>query len=264
MTDESEIASLRAQLTEAHARIARQRDFLAQLVHEFRSPLNAIAGFAEIMAEGHFGPLGNPRYVDYARDIHTAAIHLSELVVDTLDVARFSSGQYALEEEVCDLAAVLTIAAATVRGLAERNRQNLVLDLPEHLSVFADPRALRQVAINLLSNALKFTPAQGTICLAARVAGDGMPGFGVSDNGAGMDSATLARATQLYAVSGQGMRGEKGTGLGLSIVRLLTELHGGKLAVDSVAGAGTDIWVSLPAWRARSGPPPVHPWENVA
>jgi signal transduction histidine kinase len=264
MNDDPEIAALRAELAEAHARIARQRDFLAQLIHEFRSPLNAIAGFAEIMADGKFGPMGNPRYVDYARDIHTAAIHLSELVVDTLDVARFSSGQYTLEEEVCDLAGVLNVAAATVRGLAERNRQNLELDLPAHLSVYADPRALRQIAINLLSNALKFTPAGGTIRLAARVAADGTPGFGVSDSGAGMDAATLARVTQLYATSSEGVRGEKGTGLGLSIVRLLTELHGGKLAVDSVPGSGTDAWVSLPSWRARSGPPPIHPWENVA
>jgi signal transduction histidine kinase len=264
MNDETEIAALQAELAEAHARIARQRDFMAQLIHEFRSPLNAIAGFAEIMAEGKFGPMGNPRYVDYARDIHTAAIHLSELVVETLDVARFSSGQYALEEEVCDLAGVLKVAAATVRGLSERNRQNLELDLPADLSVFADPRALRQIAINLLSNAEKFTPAGGTIRLAARVSADGAPGFGVSDTGAGMDAATLARVTQLYATSSEGVRGEKGTGLGLSIVRLLAELHGGRLAVDSVPGSGTDVWVALPPWRARSGPPPIHPWENVA
>lgn len=264
MAEDPEIAALREELAEAYARIARQRDFLAQLVHEFRSPLNAIAGFAEIMAEGKFGPLGNPRYVDYARDIHTAAIHLSELVVDTLDVSRFSSGQYALEEEICDLADVLRTAAATARGLAERNRQNLVFDLPAHLSIYADPRALRQIAINLMSNAIKFTRAGGTVRLIARVTADGTPEFGVSDDGAGMDAATLARVTEPYAASSEGVRGERGTGLGLSIVRLLTELHGGKMSVASAQGSGTDVWIALPTWRARSSPPPIHPWENVA
>ncbi|MFM7346877.1 MAG: sensor histidine kinase [Tagaea sp.] len=257
MDDATEIADLRA-------RLDRQREFMARLVHEFRSPLNAIAGFAEIMADGRFGPLGNPRYVDYAKDIRSAALQLAELAGDMLDAAKFGSGRYTLEEARCDLAEALRSAVSAMRGLALRKRQTLETSLPEHLPLFADARALRQVAINLLSNAIKFTPADGAVRLSAGADAQGAIEFAVGDTGLGMSAEEISRAREPFKGSSDGVWGERGSGLGLPIVRALVELHGGTVEIASERGEGTLVRVRLPAWRAHGKPPPVHPWEHAA
>jgi signal transduction histidine kinase len=226
--------------------------------------LNAIAGFAEIMADGRFGPLGDPRYVEYAEDIRAAAHQLAELAGDLLDAAKFGSGSYALEEGRCDLAETLRQAVSAMRGLALRKRQDLALDLPKTLVLRADSRALRQVAINLLSNAIKFTPAGGDISLSAGLEAGGEIRFAVRDTGMGMSAADIARAREPFNGSNDGLWGERGSGLGLHIVRALVELHGGRLEIDSTMGKGTEVRALLPAWRAHGKPPPVHPWESAA
>lgn len=264
MDETTDHAALRAELADLRARLDRQREFMARLVHEFRSPLNAIAGFAEIMADGRFGPLGNPRYVDYAQDIRSAALQLAELASDMLDAAKFGSGKYTLEETRCDLAETLRAAASAMRGLVLRKRQSLEIALPERLPIFADARALRQVAINLLSNAVKFTPADGAIRLAAGVDAQGAIEFAVGDTGLGMTAEEIRRAREPFKGSNDGLWGERGSGLGLPIVRALVELHGGTVEIASERGEGTLVRVRLPAWRAHGKPPPVHPWEHAA
>lgn len=264
MDDAPETATLRAELADLRARLDRQREFMARLVHEFRSPLNAMAGFAEIMADGRFGPLGNPRYVDYAKDIRAAALQLAELTSDTLDAAKYGSGKYTLDEGRCDLAETLRNAASAMRGLSLRKRQSLELDLPERLPLYADSRALRQVAINLLSNAIKFTPVDGAIKLSVGVDAQGEVEFAVIDTGLGMSPEEIRRAGEAFKSSSEGLWGERGSGLGLPIVRALVELHGGTVAVSSEMGEGTEVRVRLPAWRTHGKPPPVHPWEAAA
>jgi two-component system, cell cycle sensor histidine kinase PleC len=259
-----ENAELRAELADLRARLDRQREFMARLVHEFRSPLNAIAGFAEIMADGRFGPLGNPRYVDYAKDIRAAAMQLAEMAGDALDAAKYGSGRYTLDESRCDLVEVLRQAASAMRGLALRKRQDLALDLPDRLSLYADARALRQVAINLLSNAIKFTPASGLIAVRAGTDGAGALEFAVRDSGLGMSREEIGRAREPFKGSSDGLWGERGSGLGLPIVRALVDLHGGTVAIASERGEGTEVRVALPAWRSHGKPPPVHPWEDAA
>lgn len=253
-----------SEVSELRARLDRQREFMARLVHEFRSPLNAIVGFAEIMAEGRFGPLGNPRYVDYAKDIRTAALQLAELTSDALDAARYGSGAYTLDEAHFDLADVLRHAASAMRGLVLRKRQSLELEIPEQLRIYADARALRQVAVNLLSNAIKFTPSEGSIRVLALVDAEGAAAFAVRDTGLGMSREAIGRAGEPFRGSSEGLWGERGSGLGLPIVRALTELHGGTVEIFSEIGAGTEVRVSLPAWRTHGKPPPVHQWEATA
>lgn len=257
MDDPSEIADLRA-------RLDRQREFMARLVHEFRSPLNAIAGFAEIMADGRFGPLGNARYVDYAKDIRAAALQLAELASDTLDAAKYGSGRYTLDEANCDLADALRDAASAMRGLSLRKRQDLEVALPAQLPLYADARALRQVTINLLSNAIKFTPADGIIRLCAGVEAQGDIVFAVRDTGLGMSPEEIRRVREPFKGSSEGLWGERGSGLGLPIVRALVELHGGTVEISSERNEGTEVRVRLPAWRSHGKPPPVHPWEQAA
>lgn len=264
MDETYDTGALRAALADSHARLDRQREFMARLVHEFRSPLNAIAGFAEIMADGRFGPLGNPRYVDYAKDIRSAALLLAELASDMLDAAKYGSGKYTLEEARCDLAETLRAAASAMRGLALRKRQTLEVALPERLPLFADARALRQVAVNLLSNAVKFTPTEGTISLSAGMDAQGAVEFAVGDTGLGMSAEEIRRVREPFKGSSDGLWGERGSGLGLPIVRALVELHGGEVEIASEMGEGTIVRVRLPAWRAHGKPPPVHPWENAA
>jgi signal transduction histidine kinase len=264
MDETRDIDALRAELSDLRARLDRQREFMARLVHEFRSPLNAIAGFAEIMADGRFGPLGNPRYVEYAGDIRAAALQLADLVGDTLDAAKYGSGKYTLDEASCDLAAALRDAATGMRGLALRKRQNLDLDMPDRLPVYADARALRQIAVNLLSNAIKFTPADGAIRIVAGHDAQGALEFAVRDTGLGMSREEIARASEPFKGSSEGLWGERGSGLGLSIVRALAELHGGSVEISSEMGHGTEVRVRLPAWRAHGKPPPIHPWEDAA
>jgi two-component system cell cycle sensor histidine kinase PleC len=264
MDDAPENATLRAELADLRARLDRQREFMARFVHEFRSPLNAIAGFAEIMADGRFGPLGNPRYVDYAKDIRAAAMQLAELTSDTLDAAKYGSGRYTLDEGRCDLAETLRNAASAMRGLSLRKRQSLELDLPERLPLYADSRALRQVAINLLSNAIKFTPSEGVIGVRAGADSAGALEFAVRDTGLGMSRVEIDRAREPFKGSSDGLWGERGSGLGLTIVRALIDLHGGTVEIRSEMGEGTEVRVALPAWRSHGKPPPVHPWEDAA
>jgi two-component system cell cycle sensor histidine kinase PleC len=252
-----------AEISDLRARLGRQREFMARLVHEFRSPLNAIAGFAEIMVDGRFGPLGDPRYIDYANDIRTAALHLAEFAGDALDAAKFGSGAYTLDEAPCDLAETLRNAVSGMRGLSLRKRQALELTLPGRLPIYADARALRQIAINLLSNAIKFTPEDGVIGLCAGIETQGEILVVVRDEGLGMSPEEVRRARESFDRSREGLWGERGSGLGLPIVRALVELHGGMMEIASERHVGTEVRVRLPAWRSRGKPPPVHPWEEA-
>lgn len=244
------LAAEQALRRDAERRLAEQRQMLARLVHDFRSPLNAIAGFAEIMEGGHFGPLGDPRYVGYARDIRASALQLAETVAELLDQAKFEAGQRRLEDEWLTLREIAESCAATVAGLAAAKCIAVEIANRAEVALMADRRALCQIFLNLVSNAVKFSAPNATVVLCIDRDPAGRAVFTVADGGCGIASDDLDRVKIPYAHSSPGSRGEPGTGLGLSIVAILLEQHGGTLEIDSVPGQGTTVRAIFPEWRS--------------
>ena len=220
--------------------------FLANVSHDLRTPLNAVLGFAEIIKQQLLGPVGHPKYVEYAKDIRDSGTYLLDLVNDLLDISTIEAGQRAIRRESIRLAPFF--AECTKAATARVTNGAIVgvnLD-PETPSLKADRRALKQVILNLLSNALKFTPPEGKIVLSARRAGD-QTTFSVADTGKGIPKENLKNITRAFE------RGQSsayatadGTGLGLAIARSLVELHGGELTIDSEVGKGTEVAFSIP------------------
>jgi signal transduction histidine kinase len=246
---EATTADLTSALDAADAGDRAKSQFLATMSHELRTPLNAIIGFAEFVGTGLCGPLTDKQRT-YIGDIHHAGTHLLALVNDVLDLSRVDARDLALDEDVVDLGESVVGAIAMVALRAEEGgialRSTVAADLP---LARADPRRLRQVLLNLLSNALKFTPKGGTITLTADRRGADIA-LAVADTGIGMApehiSIALARFGQ---VDSRLARRYEGTGLGLPLVKRLVELHGGTLAIDSALGRGTTVTVLLPADR---------------
>jgi two-component system cell cycle sensor histidine kinase PleC len=226
--------------------------------HELRTPLNAILGFSEVMKDEAFGNLGSRQYVDYAGHIHDSGQHLLGLINDVLDLSRIEAGRFAIRSEEIDLRVAIGNAQAMFELPVRQAGVNLKTDLDPNLPLLlADDRGLRQVLLNLISNAVKFTPAGGTVTIFARRAAGGGMELGVTDTGAGIDPVDVATVFEAF---GQGRHDitarDKGTGLGLPIVRGLVEAHGGKVRLESVLGKGTTVVCTFPRERL-SAPQPV-------
>jgi signal transduction histidine kinase len=231
--------------------------FIATVSHELRSPLNAIIGFAEVMGREVLGPLGSPKYVGYAHDISSAGQHMLSLVNDILDMAKLERGQHALEEGEIDLAKTVEDSVAVVRTRAERARQTVEVRLKATPRLRADGRALRQMLINLLTNAIKFTPEGGKIAIESSLAeGDGRVLLRVHDNGIGITPEDLQRLGKPFVQLRPGRDLSEGAGLGLAITRYLAELHGGALTIESSPGKGTSATIALPATRVIAAAAP--------
>ncbi|MBK1671142.1 hypothetical protein CKO28_24360 [Rhodovibrio sodomensis] len=231
--------------------------FLATMSHELRTPLNAINGYAEIMTAAMFGPLGNARYRDYAADILASGRYLLDLVDGVLNLSSIEAGQTELETEPVHLAAVADDVARMLDGKVHTGGLHLELDPLEGLVVQADPRALKQVLINLLDNAVKYGRPGDTVRLAA-AAEHGHAVIAVCDDGPGIDADDLYRIEQPFVRGGRGAAweaGEKpGVGLGLALVKRLVEAMHGTLHIDSDLGRGTRVEVRLPALVDRRVP----------
>jgi signal transduction histidine kinase len=225
--------------------------FLANMSHELRTPLNAIIGFAEIIREQLLGPIGTPKYLDYIADIHLSGNHLLEVINDILDLSKVESGHFELLEKLVDLERAL---AAALRLLGDRAaKENLTIrrrmPAPRPF-IRADERAIRQIMLNLLSNAVKFTGPGGVIEVAVEIAANGDLLLIIEDNGIGFDLADLPRALAPFGqIDSSLTRRYQGTGLGLPLVNSLTQLHGGRLEIDSKIDVGTRVTVRLPAAR---------------
>jgi PAS domain S-box-containing protein len=220
-------------------------DFLANMSHELRTPLNAILGFSEVLQSELFGPLGAPNYKDYVGHIHTSGQHLLSLINDILDLSKLDAGKIALVLESFDLAELAAEMAHLMENQAQCAGVSLLLKT-ESILIRGDKRRLRQVLLNLLSNALKFTQAGGVTVAVHRKADAAV--LTVSDTGIGIAPADIARAmTRFGQVESGFARKHQGTGLGLPLVKQLVELHGGILALESELGRGTTITVRLPA-----------------
>jgi PAS domain S-box-containing protein len=238
-------------LAEAGSRA--KSDFLALMSHELRTPLTAVIGFADVMRGELFGPLGSPKYHEYCRDIEASGRHLLELVGDILDLAKVESGRYVLTEGTVDLDALVR---ASIQLLGERPAlKGIIVNtrIERSLKIHGDERALKQVLINLLTNAVKYTPSGGQVELTAGIVSGSALELIVSDTGIGIPAAELALVQEPFAqASNSGAAGEDGSGLGLSIVRTLVELHGGTLTIESDIGTGTRVSVRVPAERVLS------------
>lgn len=228
-------------------------ELLANMSHELRTPLNAIIGFSDTIIHQIFGPLGNHRYAEYMNNINESGKHLLELISDILDVSVIEAGKLELLEEDLNLADLAEACVLLVRSRAEKEgvqlTNNIGCDLP-HL--FADERRIKQVFINLLTNAIKFTLRRGKVDLDAGVDDDGWFRITVSDTGIGMDEEGKKRAFLPFNQTDSMIaRTAEGYGLGLPLTKGLVENHGGDISIDSEPGAGTRVTVRFPPERVH-------------
>jgi two-component system, cell cycle sensor histidine kinase PleC len=222
-------------------------EFLANMSHELRTPLNAIIGFSDLIAGG--GQLPSGKAAEYARLINGAGKHLLAIISDILDVSKIESGTFELDLEMHPLRELIVGAAAMVEHRIAEKGQLLFINLPQDLPmVCADGRRLKQIVVNLLSNAHKFAPKGGRITVTASSAEGGFIAVCVRDNGIGMSPESVALALQPFGqVDARRTRQSEGTGLGLPIAKALVEQHGGAFRLESAEGKGTAITFTIPA-----------------
>lgn len=262
-TAEAELERRRAQIAayeamkqakdEAEAASRAKSEFLAMVSHELRTPLNAIIGFSELMSQEVMGPLGADAYRDYARDINASGAHLLGVINDILDLTKAEAGMLVLRRSPLDASALVNEVARLMRQRAEAAGLDLQTTAPMDCTVFADERKLRQMLLNLLSNAFKFTKPGGRVELAVAIA-TGEARFVVRDTGIGIAAKDIERVLKPFVqVDGSLARKHDGTGLGLPLVKAMAELHGGRLVLDSVEGQGTTATIVLPAQATADG-----------
>ncbi|MBI3445997.1 MAG: PAS domain S-box protein [Magnetospirillum sp.] len=251
--------ALRAAKEQAETASRAKSEFLASMSHELRTPLNAIIGFSETMVSEVLGPMPG-RYREYAGDIASSGHHLLGIITDILDLAKIEAGKMELDDRPMDVAPAVEASLRLLRDRAGAAGLDLAAELPSDLpQVLADERRLRQVLINLLGNAIKFTPSGGSVRVNAFVPAGGGLALTVSDTGIGMSDDDLALAVEPFGqVDSRIARRHDGTGLGLPLVAAIMELHGGAMTIDSRPGGGTSVTVTFGRERVFAGtsPPP--------
>jgi two-component system cell cycle sensor histidine kinase PleC len=231
-------------------------EFLANMSHELRTPLNAIIGFSETMAGELLGPMTNPRYKDYASDIVASGRHLLSVINDVLDLSKVEAGKLELHDEELQLGALFERCVALVRQRATAARVRLTIAAAALPPIVADETRLKQILINLLTNAVKFTPEGGDVRLQASRLDDGRLEMSVRDSGIGMRAEDIPRALEPFRqIDNAYNKTKEGTGLGLPLVKKLVDLHRGELKIASEPGAGTTVSVVWPSARVL-GPGP--------
>jgi len=221
-------------------------EFLANMSHELRTPLNAINGFSDIMKKELFGPLGDPRYAEYVNDILFSGQHLLSLINDILDMSKIEAGKMTLNTEAMQMNDMVSQVIRIIRGRAEENRLKLLYDENMVPEVEADPRAVKQILLNLATNAIKFTPEGGVVTISVEPKSAGLI-IRVSDTGIGISKEDIERLAQPFEqIDSQHSRQHEGTGLGLALSKSLVELHGGNFTIESVVGQGTTVIFTLP------------------
>lgn len=223
--------------------------FLARMSHEFRTPLNAIIGFSELLAHGVGGKLGT-RHNEYVGDILRSGHLLLELVNDVLDLSSIEADKIELREERVPLSQIASDCVRLITPRAAGKHQVVTLDCPDPVDMRGDARRVQQVMINLLSNAVKYTGARGAIDLKVDIDGQGRPGFCVTDNGIGIAPEDIERVLNPFSrIENAYTRDIEGTGIGLPLARLLVERHGGTLTLQSRLKVGTRVTVRFPQGR---------------
>jgi signal transduction histidine kinase len=236
--------SLRQQAEEANR---TKTIFLASMSHELRTPLNAIIGFAEVILKDGFEKLGEEKSRDYLENILSGGQHLLDLINNILDLSRLELGEARLEKNEISLSRAIGRAVTMVKPIADNKNQELIVDAPDDIHLMADEMRVRQIIINLASNAVRFTQIGGRIELRTRQTEDNSIVIEVSDNGPGIDPADLDRVMQPFQRGEPELsRGVYGVGLGLGIVASLVEAHGALFALNSSLGKGTVATVTFP------------------
>ena len=229
-------------------------EFLASMSHELRTPLNAVLGFSEVLLERMFGDI-NEKQEEYLRDIHGSGKHLLELLNEILDLSKVEAGQMELEFTLVEVSTVLEYAASMMRERAAAHSIALRVEIGEGIGqVEVDELRFRQVVLNLVSNAVKFTPDGGAVVVRARRVGDELQ-VSVEDTGIGIPETDRERIFESFQQGGRGASREEGTGLGLTLSRRIVELLGGRMWLESEVGAGSTFGFAFPVRRARSEAP---------
>ncbi|MCJ9673184.1 PAS domain-containing sensor histidine kinase, partial [Neorhizobium sp. SHOUNA12B] len=239
-------ANYQAEKERAEAANKAKSEFLANMSHELRTPLNAILGFSEILANGMFGPLGSPKYSEYSKDIHDSGKHLLNVINDILDMSKIEAGHMRIQCEAVDLKPLIEESLRLTTISAQDKEIAIHQRLCDSLHMVADRRALKQVMLNILSNAVKFTNHGGRIELRARKLEKGVL-LTIADTGIGIPMDALNKIGQPFEqVQSQYAKSKGGSGLGLAISRSLIGLHGGKMRIRSRVGEGTVVSLLIP------------------
>lgn len=234
-----QVKQAKAETIAVKEQIDERTRFIAEMSHEIRTPLNAILGFSDTMREGVFGEL-NPQYKEYVELIHQSGTHLVDLVGDILDMSKIDAGRYVLASKPINLSKLAADTAALYSGTAQK--QGIIIEIiaKNQTQIMGDERAMRQILLNLLSNATKFTPSGGKI-LVHVFENEENVWVEISDNGRGMGEEELARISTPYMSSENPPPGSRGTGLGLALVRRLTNMQKGNFEISSTLGEGTSV-----------------------
>jgi signal transduction histidine kinase len=208
-----------------------------------------VIGFAELMMQEVHGTLGVPKYKEYLKDVHDSGVLLLSLINDILDVSKIEAGKQELNMEVCSVEEICVACIRLVKDRANASMVRLKVDLaPSLRRLNADMRAVKQILLNLLTNAVKFTPQGGLVTLFAEDDGGRYVSLGISDTGIGISPDDLPRVLEPFGqVSNSYTRAQSGTGLGLPLAKMLTELHDGEFSIESRLGEGTTVRIRLPA-----------------
>ena len=256
--EEVTVHSQEARRRAEEANLAKSR-FLATMSHELRTPLNAILGFSEVMKNELFGPHSYPQYRDYSVDIHESGDHLLKLINEILDLSRIEAGRYELKEEAVRLGEMAEDCRHML-ALRARNKSITIKEaIEENLPrIWGDERALRQIALNLIANAIKFTPQGGEIIVKVGWTASGGQYLSVKDNGPGIPEDEMEIVLSSFGRGSMALKtAEQGSGLGLPIVKGLAEIHGGSLKLKSQLGLGTEAIVAFPPERVMEVMAPV-------
>ncbi|MBL0318530.1 MAG: sensor histidine kinase [Alphaproteobacteria bacterium] len=224
-------------------------DFLAKMSHELRTPLNAIIGFSQMLAEGYFG-LMSDKQLERVKDINMCGDHLLQLINDILEFSKGEAGKVILQEDTVNVPEVIEQVLRMMDQRAKNAKITIIDDIPHHLPLLkGDERKIKQILINLLTNAIKFTKSGGWVTIKAKIDMDSNYVVIVSDNGVGIDPADIPKALSAFEQVGSDMFHQEGTGLGLSLCKMFTELHGGTMQIESARNEGTTISIIFPAER---------------
>jgi two-component system cell cycle sensor histidine kinase PleC len=239
------------QKAEAESANRAKSEFLANMSHEFRTPLNAILGFTQVMSDEIFGSLGHEKYVEYCRDIRRSGEYLLHVLNDILDMARLESGRIHLEKSEVIVNHLIQAALNHGAETAPEKKLTFSADIPLHTTIYADPHALQKILDHVISNAIKFSVTGGHIAVRVRRLRTAINIY-VEDNGIGINAHSLKRLAQPFEHGwGEFDKTYRGPGLGLSVAKSLAELHGGNLRIRSLSGSGTIVLIHLPNYEAE-------------
>ena len=261
-SDVTEIRASERKLMEARsqAELASRAkgDFLANMSHELRTPLNAIIGFSEVISNELFGPIANEKYLEYIKDIHASSLHLLSIINDVLDMSKIEAGKVELAKDVVQINHVIAEVTRMVGERARGRGIELIVQLADDdLAIWADERSVKQVLLNLLANAINFSRPGGKAWVRVIDEHPESAVLEIEDQGIGMNEEEQERALQPFGQAKPAMtRDYGGTGLGLPITKGLVEAHGGTLTIESRAGVGTTVRISMPRERRPKEPFP--------